>query len=62
VSSDGSFASRIFDQFLLTLILLNVAAVVAASVQSLGSLYASWFRGFEAFSVAVFSVEYALRV
>lgn len=62
VSADGGLPSRIFDQFLLALILLNVAAVIVASVQPFGSLYAPWFRGFEVFSVAVFSVEYALRV
>ena len=62
VAIDGDSLSRAFDRFLLALILLNAAAVVAASVQSLGIQYALLFRGFEIFSVAVFSVEYVLRV
>ena len=62
VATDGDSLSRTFDRFLLVLILLNAAAVVAASVQSLGSQYALLFRGFEIFSVAIFSVEYVLRV
>jgi voltage-gated potassium channel len=62
VVTDEDSLSRIFDWFLLALILLNVAAVVIASVESLGTRYAYQFRIFEAFSVAVFSVEYVLRV
>jgi voltage-gated potassium channel len=62
VATNGDRLSRAFDRFLLALIILNAAAVVAASVQSLGSQYALLFRGFEIFSVAVFSVEYVLRV
>jgi len=62
VAADGDSLSRAFDRFLLALILLNAAAVVVASVQALGTKYAHLFRSFEVFSVAVFSVEYALRV
>ena len=62
VAADGDSLSRAFDRFLLALILLNVGAVVVASVQPLGTRYAHLFRAFEVFSVAVFSVEYALRV
>ena len=62
VANDGDSLSRSFDIFLVVLILLNATAVVAASVQPLGSQYALLFRGFEVFSVAVFSVEYVLRV
>lgn len=62
LSSDGDPHSRLFDRFLLVLILLNVAAVVAASVQPFGSRYAEPLRLFEVFSVAVFSIEYLLRV
>lgn len=61
VASDADSISHVFDQFLLALILLNAVAVITASVQSLGTEYARWFRGFEIFSVAIFSIEYVLR-
>jgi len=62
VAVDGNSRSRAFDQLLLALILLNVAAVVAESVEPLGTRYHSMFRLFEIFSVVVFSCEYVLRV
>lgn len=54
--------SRAFDIFLITLILLNVGAVV---LQSVGEVYAAapWaFDAFEIFSVVIFSLEYLGRV
>ena len=51
-----------FDAFIVTLILLNVFAVVIASVPSIGSAYAQWFALFEVVSVAIFTVEYVLRL
>ena len=62
VATEGDSLGRNFDRFLLALILLNVAAVVAASVQPFGSEYALLFQVFETFSVAIFSIEYVLRV
>ena len=62
VATESDPLSRNFDRFLLVLILFNVAAVVAASVQPFGSQYALQFQGFETFSVAIFSIEYVLRV
>jgi len=62
VAVDGSAFSRGFDQFLLALILLNVAAVVAESVQPLGDRFAAGFRLFEIFSVVIFTGEYVLRL
>ncbi|NNJ94313.1 MAG: ion transporter [Halobacteria archaeon] len=62
VAVDGGPVSRTFDQFLLALILLNVAAVIAESVQPLGERFASGFRLFEIISVVIFSCEYVLRV
>ncbi len=55
-------ASRAFDVFIVTLILLNVAAFVAETVPSLYAAYGPYFFAFELFSVAVFTVEYALRL
>ena len=62
VAVDGNPRSRVFDQFLLGLILLNVAAVVAESVEPLGTRYQFAFRLFEIISVIIFSVEYVLRL
>jgi voltage-gated potassium channel len=58
----GDDDSRYFDPFIIGLILLNVAAVVLATVDWLYLRYASFFNAFEIFSVAVFTVEYILRV
>ncbi len=62
VAVDGGARSRAFDQFLLALILLNVAAVIAESVEPIGTRYRDAFRFFEIFSVIIFSCEYALRL
>lgn len=55
-------ASKIFDSFIVALIILNVAAFVAETVPSLRSAWGRWFFWFEVFSVAIFTVEYALRI
>ncbi|MEN6578580.1 MAG: ion transporter [Phycisphaerales bacterium] len=54
--------SRVFDTFIVGLILLNVAAMVIESVEHIRLLVPTWFTAFEYFSVAVFSVEYVLRI
>lgn len=53
--------SRWFDLFIITLIFLNVVAIIAESFEELRA-YQLWFDRFEIFSVAVFSIEYILRV
>lgn len=55
-------ASRLFDAFIIGLICLNIAAFVAETVPELAAAYGPWFRAFEAFSVAIFTIEYALRL
>ena len=54
--------SSVFDVFIVGLILLNIAAMVVESVERIRALMPLWFTVFEYFSVAVFSVEYVLRV
>ncbi len=44
------------------LILLNVLAVVLWTVDEFAAEYGAYFRAFDVFSVAVFTVEYLLRV
>ena len=54
--------SRWFDIGLISLISLNVLAVILESVDTLEAAYHGAFYVFEVFSVAVFSVEYLLRL
>ena len=58
----GDEDSKYFDPVIMGLIVLNVAAVVLETVHSIYSAYAPLFRAFDIFSVAVFTVEYILRV
>lgn len=44
------------------LIFLNTVAIILSTVSSIGKEYRRFFLNFELFSVAVFSVEYILRV
>jgi voltage-gated potassium channel len=62
VARPGDTASRAFDVFIVILILLNVAAMIAESVERVRNAMATSFVLFEYFSVAVFSLEYVLRV
>ncbi|HEY1710217.1 MAG TPA: cyclic nucleotide-gated ion channel [Rhizomicrobium sp.] len=61
----GSTASRLaiaFDIFLVLLILANVAAAMIESVPEYGTAYHAQFTLFEIVSVAIFSVEYLMRL
>jgi len=62
LAESGDVPSKLFDIFILTLIVLNVGAVMLESVAGLRLRYARFFYQFEVFSVAVFTVEYLLRV
>lgn len=55
-------AGRAVDHFLIALILLNVVAITLETVPSIGNEWQNGFRLFELFSVAVFTVEYLLRL
>lgn len=54
--------SRGFDIFMMGLILTNVVVVVTETVESHAARYEAFFYAFEVFSVAVFTVEYGLRI
>jgi len=62
IAAVGDISSKVFDVCIMTLITLNVAAVILATVESLDSQYQYYFRIFEVFSVTVFSLEYLLRL
>ena len=60
--ASGSALAKSADLFLVFLILLNVAAVFAESFESFAAANRQLLDAFEALSVAVFSLEYVLRV
>lgn len=53
---------RIFDACIQVLIVISIVMFTAETLPSLNDNTRSWLRGFEIFSVAVFSAEYALRL
>lgn len=58
----GDRASRAFDIALITLICLNVVAVVVGTVESVGRVAGPALAAFELFSVTIFTAEYLLRL
>lgn len=61
-AKDGDTASRVFDISILSLIFLNVLAVIVGSVPSIQTRWGVLLGGFEVFSVIVFTVEYIARL
>ena len=62
VAREGDSVSRAFDIGILTLIFLNVVAVILGSVASIYDEFSRAFDIFENVSIAVFAVEYLARV
>jgi len=62
IAKPGDTASKVFDVFILALIALNVVALILSSVQDIQRFSPRFFLIFETFSVAVFTVEYGLRL
>jgi voltage-gated potassium channel len=58
----NSKCSKIFAAFIVSLILLNVAAVILGTVESFAVSYHRLLLRFEIFSVVVFTIEYLLRL
>lgn len=61
-TDDGALVDRIVAVFLMILIVVNAAAVIAESDVEVATRFASVFHALELFSVAVFTVEYLLRL
>lgn len=61
-ASETDPVSQAINIFLVTLILLNVAAFAAATVDDINRVHGEAFELFNLFSVLVFTVEYALRL
>jgi voltage-gated potassium channel len=58
----GDVPSRIFDIFIMSLIFLNVIAVILETVKSISLHFMPLFQTFEIVSVVIFTVEYLLRL
>jgi len=61
VAEAGDSVSRVSDVFIISLITLNVVALVIGTLPSLAG-YQHAFRMFELISVIIFSIEYVLRL
>ncbi|HLF46218.1 MAG TPA: ion transporter [Chitinophagaceae bacterium] len=57
-----SRADKIINFSIITLIILNVIAVMLETVKSLHDQYETFFHYFDLFSVIIFTIEYVLRV
>ncbi len=58
----GDDTGRAVDVAIIVLIFLNIVALILETVESVYSLHSASFALFERFSIAVFSLEYVLRV
>lgn len=58
----GGILERIFKVLLITIITLNILAIVSDSVKEVHDEYATLFYRFEVFSVIFFTIEYIARV
>ncbi|QSZ66545.1 ion transporter [Methanofollis aquaemaris] len=61
-TDEGGTAGKVFNTFIVALIVANVAAVVLGTDAFLYLRYQFFFDWFEIFSVAIFTAEYALRL
>jgi voltage-gated potassium channel len=62
VEEGDSLPSRLFNGFIMALILVNLIAIVLESDESIYQGYKLLFNDFETFSVLVFTLEYLIRV
>jgi voltage-gated potassium channel len=61
-SVTGSRAAKAIELLLITLIFLNILAIILESVKEVNDEYAVFFNHLESFSVIVFTIEYVLRI
>jgi len=58
----GAQARRVFNAALAALILVNIAAIILESVESINARYPGAFDALERVATAIFTIEYVLRV
>ncbi len=61
-AENGDIVSRIFDSLIMSLIFLSILSIVLESFENIAARCSGLFRTFEIISVAVFAVEYLLRI
>jgi voltage-gated potassium channel len=61
-SVSGSRAARAIEVLLISLIFLNIVAIILESVKSIEAEYRTFFHSLESFSVIIFTIEYILRL
>ena len=61
-SEKGGFAERIFEILLISIILLNIVAIILSSIKEFDEKYQDYFRDFEIFSLVFFTIEYIARL
>lgn len=57
-----TYWDKIINTFLITLIILNVLAVILETMESVHQQYHQFFKDFDTVSVIIFSIEYLLRL
>lgn len=62
MEENDRFSARAVDLFLLILIVLNVLVVLLETVDELNARFGAFFYQFEVFSVAIFTLEYVVRL
>lgn len=60
--SHGRKMNRLFDYFIMVLILLSVVAIILESIPDIYAEYNKILRVFNLFSIIVFSIEYLFRL
>ena len=61
-AEDGDWASKIFDWSIMILIALSIISIILESFASIYDKYHPVFQAFEVITVAVFTLEYILRI
>ncbi len=61
-SPQPPYIARVFELFIISLILLNAVAIVLESFAPLYAAYKTYFFYFELVSVIIFTIEYLLRI
>ncbi len=61
-ATKNDLASKIFDIFIITLIILNIIFVIFGTVKSFNVKYFLFFKYFEILSIIIFTIEYILRI
>ena len=62
VSSFNNLPGILFNSIIILLIVLNIAAVIIGTIESVQAQYSRYLHIFEVFSVIVFTIEYLLRL